>query len=233
MDWARDVVARIAPGVDAVRLRADRQTAGRGRRGRVWRDTPGASLLTTVAIRRGGRFDPRDPNPATIALRAGNAVADLVDALGAPAVTIKWPNDILVDERKLCAILVEADPRWFFIGIGLNVSPVDGIAPEYATPPIALNEILPHPVSLATPLSLLDEHLRDALGDAAWRERLNDRLAWKGGMVTLENEGSPPLKGRLLEVDPSGGVRICRDDGTTMTAVTGLLRRRDGHRPAD
>jgi BirA family transcriptional regulator, biotin operon repressor / biotin---[acetyl-CoA-carboxylase] ligase len=230
MDWAREVAAGTEPGVDAFRLRADRQTAGRGRRWSLWRDAPGRSLLTTVAIRRGGRFDPGDPNPATIALRAGNAIADLVAAIGVPDVTIKWPNDIIADDRKLCGILVEADPRWFYLGIGLNVGPVAvrSDAEDGVLQPVSLNELLSRPVSPALPRSLLDTHLRHALDDPDWHDRINRRLAWKGAMVSLAAEGRDPLEGRLLEVDRTGGVRILCDDGTTVTAVAGTLRRRDG-----
>jgi biotin-(acetyl-CoA carboxylase) ligase len=262
MDWARKAAAGAAPGVDIFRVRAGVQTAGRGRRGSTWRDAPGQSLLTTLAIRRGGVFDPRDPNPAIIALRTGNGVADLVAALGVGEVTVKWPNDILVHDRKLCGILVEADPRWFYVGIGLNVGPVtggggvssggegpsDGEGPRHGDgpshgdgpphgaprtdpagpvmPPVSLNEILPRPVSLAHPLSLLDSHLRAALDDPDWNVRINRRLAWKGTQVSLVAEGTPPVEGRLLDVDETGGIRILQNDGVAITAVAGTLRRR-------
>jgi biotin-(acetyl-CoA carboxylase) ligase len=265
MDWAREVAAGAERSVDAFRVRTERQTAGRGRRGSRWRDAPGSSLLTTVAIRRGGRFDPGDPNPATIALRAGNAVADLVTELGVPGVTIKWPNDILIRDRKLCGILVEADPRWFYVGIGLNVGPVagesdqegagpaaearltaggragaidpsaDGSSPNgshpdsagFGMPPVSLTQLLHRTVPLALPLSLLDEYLRAALTDLAWRDQINRRLAWRGAMVCLEAEGRDTLEGHLLEVHETGGIRIRQTDGTTITAMAGTLRRRD------
>ena len=94
---------------------AEHQTAGRGRLGRVWVDEPGAGLTFSVLL--------RPPQPVArwpeLTLVAAHAVAA---AIG-PAATIKHPNDVLVDGRKVAGILAEAGER-VVLGIGINVAAV-------------------------------------------------------------------------------------------------------------
>jgi BirA family transcriptional regulator, biotin operon repressor / biotin---[acetyl-CoA-carboxylase] ligase len=90
---------------------ADEQSAGRGRQGRTWSAAPGRALLCSIVI--------RDP-VALLPLAAGVAVAEVVG----PLARLKWPNDVLVDGRKVAGILVEGRPQegWAVVGIGLNVA---------------------------------------------------------------------------------------------------------------
>jgi BirA family biotin operon repressor/biotin-[acetyl-CoA-carboxylase] ligase len=90
---------------------ASEQSAGRGRQGRTWTAPPGRALLCSIVI--------RDP-PRLLPLAAGVVVAAVV---GPPAL-LKWPNDVLVDGRKVGGILVEGRPqeRWAVVGVGLNVA---------------------------------------------------------------------------------------------------------------
>lgn len=87
------------------------QTAGRGRQGRTWTAPPGSSLLLSIVLRE---LDP------LLSLRAGLAVADLAG----PAARVKWPNDVLLDGRKVAGILAEGRPQegWAVLGIGVNAA---------------------------------------------------------------------------------------------------------------
>lgn len=133
---------------------ADHQTAGRGRRGRRWHSPPGCGLYLSWIARP--RFD-QSLGPA-LPLMAAAAVAEAVVALGAPSPTLKWPNDVLLDGRKLAGILCEArgtPAAWTaVVGIGLNVRrPPDGWPPD--VPGIALDERvrgLSSPRALVEPL---------------------------------------------------------------------------------
>jgi len=87
---------------------ADHQTAGRGRLERRWDAPPGTALLVSFVLR---------PAPL-LSLAAGVAAAE---ACG-PEVRLKWPNDLLLDGRKLGGILVETTPRKAICGIGINLS---------------------------------------------------------------------------------------------------------------
>ncbi len=106
---ARELAARGA--VHGTLVTASEQTAGRGRQGRGWSAPPGTALLGSWVI--------RDPSPL-LSLAAGVAVAELAG----DAALLKWPNDVLIDGRKLAGILVESRPQeqWAVVGIGINVA---------------------------------------------------------------------------------------------------------------
>jgi BirA family transcriptional regulator, biotin operon repressor / biotin---[acetyl-CoA-carboxylase] ligase len=106
---ARELAEAGAPHGTAVT--ADEQTAGRGRQGRGWSTPPGSALALSLVI--------RDPDPL-LSLRGGLAVADLA---GEDA-RVKWPNDVLVDGRKVAGVLAEGRPqeRWAVLGIGVNAA---------------------------------------------------------------------------------------------------------------
>jgi BirA family biotin operon repressor/biotin-[acetyl-CoA-carboxylase] ligase len=107
---ARELAAAGAP--HGALVTAAEQTAGRGRQGRAWTAPPGRALLLSLVL--------RVPDPALVPLAAGVAVAE---AVGGDA-RIKWPNDVLMDGRKVAGILVEGRPQegWAVLGIGLNVA---------------------------------------------------------------------------------------------------------------
>ena len=106
---ARELASRGAP--HGTLVTATEQTAGRGRQGRTWTAPPGRAILCSLVIREPPRLLP---------LAAGVAVAELIG----PQAGVKWPNDVLVEQRKLAGILVEGRPqeRWAVLGIGLNVA---------------------------------------------------------------------------------------------------------------
>ena len=90
---------------------ADEQHAGRGRQGRTWSAPPRRALLLSLVL--------RDP-PALLPLAAALAVAETAG----PEAQIKWPNDVLVADRKVAGILAEGRPHegWAVLGIGVNVA---------------------------------------------------------------------------------------------------------------
>ena len=112
---------------------ATHQSAGRGRRGREWLDAPGESLLMSLVLR------PPVPPAEAPQLSLVAAVA-VVDALGAAGVTatIRWPNDVMVAQRKICGMLPEAATTrqgtlaHVILGIGLNVNQRDFPGPIQA-----------------------------------------------------------------------------------------------------
>ena len=106
---ARELAGAGAP--HGTLVTAAEQTAGRGRQGRTWSAPAGQALLMSVVVRE---FD------ALLPLRAGLAVADLAG----DGARVKWPNDVLLDGRKLAGVLVEGRPQegWAVVGIGVNVA---------------------------------------------------------------------------------------------------------------
>ena len=115
-------------------ITARRQSAGRGRRGRKWESESG-NLASTLLL-----LTQKSPaEAAQLTFAASLAVADLLDRYAPPAlVTIKWPNDVLLDGRKTSGILIESGPApsgglWLAVGIGVNVSQTPGGTERPAT----------------------------------------------------------------------------------------------------
>jgi BirA family biotin operon repressor/biotin-[acetyl-CoA-carboxylase] ligase len=117
-DRARELAQAGAP--HGTLVTAAQQTAGRGRQGRTWSAPPGRALLLSVVL--------RDP-PALLPLAAALAVAEVAG----PSAKIKWPNDLLLDGRKVAGILAEGRPQdaWAVLGVGLNVAlRIEDLPPE-------------------------------------------------------------------------------------------------------
>ena len=119
MDVAHALGAQGAP--PGTLVLADEQTAGRGRGGKPWRSAAGAGIWMTLLER------PNDAEAlGVLSIRLGLKVAPVLQRFADAPVRLKWPNDLLADERKLAGILVESRWRdrqvdWVAIGIGVNV----------------------------------------------------------------------------------------------------------------
>jgi BirA family biotin operon repressor/biotin-[acetyl-CoA-carboxylase] ligase len=151
------------------------QSAGSGRQGRTWTAPPGRALLLSLIVRD---FDLLLP------LRAGLAVADLAG----PAALVKWPNDVLVEGRKIAGVLVEGRPQegWAVVGIGVNAA----FARDELPPELNAGTLGRTPGELEATLLELLGHLDRRLAEAAaatlatlrTRDALLDRgVSWAGG----------------------------------------------------
>ena len=142
LDWVSECASTNtalvdAPPADDGRIHvlvADRQHAGRGRRGRQWLSWEGASLTFSTLW----RFAPGAPAPAGLSLVAGLALARALEQLGVHGVQLKWPNDVLVHGDKLAGILIDllpsrGRPPAAVIGIGLNLRLPEGHGIENQT----------------------------------------------------------------------------------------------------
>jgi len=113
---------------------AEKQTQGRGRKGRYWFSPPGEGIYTSIILR-----PPISPNEAPkLTLMASVAVAEALLSLTSLKVNIKWPNDILINGRKVAGILTEISTDmdridYVVIGVGVNVNtPREGLPPDLA-----------------------------------------------------------------------------------------------------
>jgi BirA family biotin operon repressor/biotin-[acetyl-CoA-carboxylase] ligase len=95
----------------------DEQTGGRGRLGRTWIAPPGTAVLCSVALE-----PPEARNVAELSLVGGLAVAETMEAATGLAAQIKWPNDVLVNRRKIAGVLAEASEGRVVLGMGLNIN---------------------------------------------------------------------------------------------------------------
>lgn len=199
----------------------DRQTAGRGSRGRSWLASPESSLTFSVLW----RFDGGLERLSGLSLAVGVAVVHALEACGAIGVKLKWPNDILHDDAKLGGILVElqGDPASALavIGIGLNLRmPESMVAGErFAMPVAALDRIInPLPERHALFAQLLIElaHVFDRFsegGFATLRQQWLARHAWQDRPVRLLRDGRVEKEGLCRGADADGALLVQTEAG--------------------
>jgi BirA family biotin operon repressor/biotin-[acetyl-CoA-carboxylase] ligase len=221
---------------------ADEQTAGRGRQGRTWFTPPGAALAFSLVLREGLRVDRSSPEDIPSRLAR-------LTALGALAVSqalqteynltsqIKWPNDVLLERRKVCGILTEA--QWqgerlaaAVLGIGINVAP-PSVPPdsEVIYPATCVEAVLNRRIDRWFLLRCVLEKI------LAWRGRLEEpefltaweeRLAFKGEQVYIytstTTQDSPGEQGILLGLDSSGRLLVRSYSGEVRALNIGELR---------
>ncbi len=178
------------------------QTAGRGRRGQPWACPPGEGMACSVIVR------PHDPPViwSRIALAAGLAVAEALDSFGCSS-GVKWPNDVWINQQKVCGILVEAGSGFVVIGIGLNVN-VTRFSDDLAFPATSLALEVGTPVSREDVLVACLNRLRirvEQIG-SSFPELLKSwetRCVLRGKEVSLLSGESRKL-GMVQGISPNG-----------------------------
>lgn len=200
----------------------DDQTAGRGRLGRVWTAPPGGSLAVSVLLR------PEFPWAAWawLPLLAGVAMADSVRAAGVDAV-VKWPNDVLVGERKVCGVLAEAlpDGSGAVVGAGLNHALTMGQLPVPTATSLAVLGVTADVDALVadfvgTLLSLVDD-LRASGGDAqssGTRATVVGRCGTLGRRVRVVLPDGRVVVGTAVGLESDGRLIVARDDAASSDA---------------
>jgi BirA family transcriptional regulator, biotin operon repressor / biotin---[acetyl-CoA-carboxylase] ligase len=128
-DSALEMAADGAP--EWTLVAAAHQTSGRGRMGRAWADSPGRALLFSFVVRPSGIAPER---AGLLPLLAGLCMAEAAREVAALEVGCKWPNDLLLDDRKVGGVLVEsrvgagaASGFYAAIGVGVNLDPPEGV----------------------------------------------------------------------------------------------------------
>jgi BirA family biotin operon repressor/biotin-[acetyl-CoA-carboxylase] ligase len=186
-------------------IAAERQTVGRGRLGRQWFSAPGDSLTFSLLW----RF-PAGAALGGLSLAVGVAVAEALAAMGVDQVALKWPNDILLEGRKLGGILIELAAPAVVIGVGLNLRLPAGLPAELRTVAAALNR----PTDRNELLARLLLALRATLGTFAvggfqtLRPRWMALNAHADASVQVLSEFAPPLVGRCLGVADDGALLV-------------------------
>jgi len=203
-----DLVAAVVAGTatNHTVLVADHQTAGRGRLDRRWDAPPGVNLLVSIVVA------PIPVVPAEVTHRIGiaavAAVRRLVSAEVASTVGLKWPNDVLVGDRKLAGILAQRVPAHdaVVVGLGLNV----GWAPDGAVTVGQISDDLA--VTPARVLAALLEELDALPADVSMLYR--DALVTLGKSVRAELPGGvAALLGQAVDVDATGRLIVVDEHG--------------------
>lgn len=196
----------------------EHQTAGRGREGRHWDDTAGRSLLASVLLH------PRPGSPVQqLALVVGLSVAAAIDAVAGTQAWIKWPNDVLVENRKVAGILLESTGDTVICGIGVNVNtPEDGLPSDTRTPAGSLLTATSREHDRAGLLARLLVELQHRydewidLGLGLFIRELEQRDALRGVAVQVGD-----VSGRAAGIAPDGRLRLVIDDGSEILVASG------------
>jgi len=193
---------------------AEQQTAGRGRLGRSWVSPARINLYCSVILR------PAIPplEVPRLTLVAGIAVAEAILVSADVRAAIKWPNDVLIDGRKVAGVLTELEAeadrvRFVIVGIGVNLNAtLDDFPPELRDKATSLALASGEPVErarfAARLLTALDAAYATFLrgGFAALRHRYEELHCLTGQPVTVD--GKPPLTGTVRGVDDSGALLV-------------------------
>jgi BirA family biotin operon repressor/biotin-[acetyl-CoA-carboxylase] ligase len=248
-----------AGGAEGAVLVAEEQTAGRGRFGRTWTSVPGASLTFSVLLRPASVPPGRR---GWLPLLAGVAVASAVRTLSAGTLSagtvsagtvsagtlsasgvsagagagvgalLKWPNDVLVGERKLAGILAEQAPDGdaVVIGIGLNVAtPADAlpVSPSglRATSLLAEGAAVAREALLLSILGQLEDRYTAFRADpdpvrGGLRDAYRSLSATLGQPVRVELPAGRVLTGVAADIDPDGRLLVAEEAGGRVTPVS-------------
>ena len=214
---------------------AEEQTAGRGRLGRTWHSPPGDNLYCSVVLR-----PPRAPAEVPqIALVVGLAVADAVHETTGRRPAIKWPNDVLLDGKKVCGILTEMESEMdrvhhviAGIGVNLNTRRFPRELREKASSLLLLTgrrvERAPFTARLLAALEArYGRYL--SVGFASVRTEWESYSCLTGTEVRVQGPGGE-VAGRVLGIDDDGALRLRAADGRVNRIVAGevTLRGRRG-----
>ncbi|MET3710090.1 BirA family biotin operon repressor/biotin-[acetyl-CoA-carboxylase] ligase [Sphingomonas trueperi] len=198
-------------------LRAERQTAGKGRQGRAWVSPAGNLYISTLV-----RVRPTDPSPATLALLSAVALEETVRAFGVSPM-LKWPNDLLLDGAKLSGILLERAGDAIAVGIGVNLA----AAPEgldRAATSLAAQGVTVSPDIFAEVLAeSFGRWLERWRGEGMWpvRERWLSKAHPEGTALTARLADGSSFDGLFGGLDSSGALILRLADGTTRAIHAG------------
>jgi BirA family biotin operon repressor/biotin-[acetyl-CoA-carboxylase] ligase len=219
-------------GYDGLVVFAESQRKGRGRLGRIWHAGHGKSILCSVLLQKDWGIPQQ-----SLTLLAGLATALSLESYSARYCRIKWPNDVIMESRKIAGILVESrrlnSHNSYVIGIGINcLQDTDDFESEIRDSAISLQQILTEPVDRVYLAQLLLEHLdqwliwmqqdKGHLLHEEWVNRCDDI----GRGITLQRNGQQ-FTGRVIDVTPEQGLLLQLDTGGIQMfdgAVTTVLR---------
>lgn len=202
-------------------LAAEWQSAGRGRRGRSWVSSLGGSLTFSLLW----RFDRGAGHLGGLSLAVGVAVARALTACGVERVQVKWPNDVVIDFRKLAGMLVETSgemqgPSVVVVGVGVNYKLAERVIDRIDQPVTDVAHCAPALPSRSALLAALLSELSFTLEDFERRGFAGVRDAWRqmhayqGRRVRVIAPREAAFDAEVIDVAPDGALVVSADGRT-------------------
>jgi len=223
LEAARLAEAGCAHGTVVI---ADEQTAGQGRHGRRWHSEPGAGLYASIVLRP----DLRPDSLPVLTLALGLAAADAIAGTSGLKCDLRWPNDVMLEGRKVAGILVQLLDSVAIAGIGINVNHVafpTEIAGEATSLKIVSNRLYSREQLLVRLLEAVERNCGVLAGEDGRQKILmmfSRRSSYaRNKRVTVE-QGHSRVEGTTAGLDPSGFLILRKDDGTEDLVLAGGVR---------
>ncbi|NQV96475.1 MAG: biotin--[acetyl-CoA-carboxylase] ligase [Acidimicrobiaceae bacterium] len=200
-------------------LIADNQTAGRGRLDRTWEAKPGANLLLSLLFRTDHTCPTRDTElklwPRIVAIAAVRACKKFIEQNDkSDSVALKWPNDLLLDGRKLGGMLSVGDPQQTFIVVGIGIN-IGWAPPESAALMQVIPDATPTPAELLTDI-LQQINILEKLNVDQQHQQYVALLATLGKNVRVELMNGTFITGLATELDTDGRLVVVEKSDTTI-----------------
>lgn len=219
-EWARSLQCRVCL--------AEKQTAGRGRRGRAWIAAPYRDVMMSIGVAY-----PRWPDDLpTLGLVAALTIAEALEQLGVSGLRVKWPNDVVHEQEKLCGVLVDVTGEAHgacrvAVGIGINVSSRGQPARRIDQPWTELDTILARSLDRNTIVAQCLDRLLPALeafpaaGFAPYRATWRRRDALRDQRIAVHTGDGGTLEGQAAGVDTHGRLKVIDADGRAHVVTQG------------
>lgn len=209
--WVRERVSTLS---DHTAILVRTQSAGRGRSGRSW-ESPAGGFYASFLLKP----SPPIALAPCVSLLAAVMLARLLKQQGIPAL-VKWPNDVIVQEKKVAGIVAETGSfpeSWFILGIGVNLTESPLIPTRKFLPAGSWMEFGDAPAAE----ELLEKFLIEF--DSCWRSRENnpmdgiitelDSILWRKGELVTLSEGENTFHGVIRRIDGNGSLVLLTDSG--------------------
>ncbi len=205
-----------AGDADGALIVAATQTSGRGRFARAWH-SPRGNLYVSIVIRP--TLPPSESQQYN--MLTALAMSDVIRAASQLAAQLKWPNDVLIHERKVAGILSEIVDDYLLIGIGVNVN---ATLPESLPHATSLRAEAGHLISLDELLKVfverVDKYYAQLLDGVRFTQAWSERLVTLGKSVRVQM-GDDVIEGIVENVDESGALLVRRGDGALVVCRAG------------
>lgn len=223
--YAKRIAEEGAP--EGMLVIADEQTKGKGRSGRAWTTPKGTAVAMTLVLRP--KLPPARVSMVTLVM--GLAVAKACRQLYDIPAGIKWPNDVVVNGKKLCGILTEMSMEltavnYVVIGAGINVN-VTGFPQEISQTATSLFLELGHETARAELIAVCMKYFEEyyekflqAQDLSALMEEYNELLVNKGRKVRVLEPGHEYM-GTAMGINKDGELLVVREDGTQTAVYAG------------